>query len=158
MTKGVEKKVYPQWQWTVAKITVAICIPFTILFSYLAWNTNPPAPKPAAGSLEYETCSGNVDCASSRAMAAASVDCGSLIERYARYDFKWTNGTLESIFQGARWSERADIISRHGANRIIEFRGDKIKMQNGFGAFRTIRYECDYDPVADEVVDTRIFE
>ena len=35
----------------------------------------------------------------------------------------------------------------------VTYVGDKIKFQNGFGAWQFATYACDYDPIADDVLN-----
>ena len=105
-----EQKQYPDWQWKVAKIAWLIGLPIIGLLIYFGQSSSPSPAAPARGSVEYETCDGDVDCAQRRSMSSAVVDCATLIERTARYQARWTNGALEPIFQNAKWSERYDDV------------------------------------------------
>lgn len=68
---------------------------------------------------------------------AAGVACRSLVERLAKYDFEWTDGWLETKFPSYLTSTKAPYI--------LTVSGDKIKFQNGFGAWQRQSYYCDYD-------------
>ena len=67
----------------------------------------------------------------------AGVACRSLVERLAKYDFEWTDGWLETKFPSYLTSTKAPYI--------LTVSGDKIKFQNGFGAWQRQSYYCDYD-------------
>jgi len=84
--------------------------------------------------------------------------CAPEIEKFAKYDFRWTDGALDPKLPNGRWSQRYDIVEKYGEKRIIEFQGDLIQMQNGFGAYKTMNYECDFDPVDKRIVAVRVFE
>jgi hypothetical protein len=69
-------------------------------------------------------------------MFHAGVDCKPLIERHAKYSVKWTDGLLGGIF------------SKAGQNgNVISYYGDKVQLQNGFGAYATYSYKCNYNTV-----------
>lgn len=158
MNSNRKPKEYPAWQWKMAKIVWAIVLPIGAILLYLGSKNEPAPAGPKRGSLAYETCEGDIDCAQSRSMSDASVECAPQIERLARYQVRWTNEGLQPIFQRWRWSERYDIVQKYGQNRIIEYAGDTLQFQNGFGAFRRMAYECDYDPLADVVIAYRVNE
>jgi hypothetical protein len=65
------------------------------------------------------------------------VSCQELIEKKAKHAFEWTDGVLEPKMSHYRWKDR-----RHG---VVTFIGDKMRMQNGFGAWNPVTYECDFD-------------
>lgn len=73
--------------------------------------------------------------------------CQRAVEMLAKYDFKWTDGILEPKFSRYRWKSQKD--------GRVTYIGDKIKLQNGFGAWQNIIYECDYDPAIKKVTDVR---
>ena len=81
--------------------------------------------------------------------------CVHYIEKLARYDFEWTDGWLDYKFTHFRWKNQN--------KGIITFIGDKIKLQNGFGAWQHYTYACDYSPNKDadeigNVLDVRLRE
>ena len=39
---------------------------------------------------------------------------------------------------------------------ILTYIGDKIRFQNGFGAWQDMIYECDYDPSTKSAMDVRV--
>lgn len=41
-------------------------------------------------------------------------------------------------------------------NGIVTVIGDKIKFQNGFGAWSNMIYECDVNPATEAVLDVRV--
>jgi hypothetical protein len=86
----------------------------------------------------------------------ASRECRRAIEPKARYDFRWTDGLLESKLPRARWSTRHDIVQRFGPKRVIEYQGNALQLQNGFGAWARVTYECDFDPVTERLIDARL--
>lgn len=90
-------------------------------------------------------CKSDLQCWGNKHGIKASFACRPFVERLAKYQFEWTDGWLESKFSRFRWKNKA--------NGQITFVGDKIKFQNGFGAWQFATYSCDYDPIADVVLN-----
>ena len=77
--------------------------------------------------------------------------CRQSIEGMAKYDFKWTDGWLESKFSHFRW--------KNWDKQILSVSGDKIQLQNGFGGFIRHTYECDINlsnPDSPRAIDVRL--
>lgn len=68
-----------------------------------------------------------------------------LIERLAKFQFEWADGWLEPNFSHYRWADQE--------KGLVTYLGDKIKFQNGFGAWQHYVYSCDYDPASDSILD-----
>lgn len=102
----------------------------------------------AQQQAEQERCRTDLQCWGEKASTKGGYPCTQMIERMAKYDFEWTDGFLDLKFSHHRWS---DI--KAGTVTII---GDKIKMQNGFGAWTHMIYECDFNPLSDTVSDVRV--
>jgi len=162
-----QRKVYPKWQWRLVQIMGVIAVLIWGGGYYLSskYGVNPDRKLTAtelrqqqAQELARVTCDGDIQCAGSRSQGMAGLKCAPEIEKLAKYDVRWTDGITEPKMPNARWSERSDIVKRFGEQRIIEFHGDKIQMQNGFGAYRRVDYECDFDPLNDAVVAVRVYD
>ena len=83
-------------------------------------------------------CRQDLQCWGERHIVDATVTCEVLIERMAKYDYEWTNGFLERKLQRWRWEDRAV--------GTIAYTGNRVKFQNGFGAWQHMTYWCFYDP------------
>ena len=62
------------------------------------------------------------------------------------------------IFSGWIIGTRRNLsryCAKKGDCSMITYRGDKIKFQNGFGAWSWYIYECDYDLKNEKVIDVR---
>lgn len=70
-------------------------------------------------------------------MVGAGIRCKRPIESLAKYAHEWTDGMLEPKMSHYRWKDK-----KRG---IVTFLGDKLRFQNGFGAWQNVVYECDYD-------------
>lgn len=81
-------------------------------------------------------------------MPTAAAKCLPLIERQAKFDFEWTDGWIEPKFSRYRWRDQPT-----GA---LTYLGDRIKFQNGFGAWTHHTYECDFQPSNESVLDVRV--
>jgi hypothetical protein len=77
-------------------------------------------------------------------MANATAFCRAPIERLARYDFRWTDGMLGSKFTHFRWIDKEQ--------GHLQYQGDSIQFQNGFGAWQNHRYTCDFAPATRTVL------
>ncbi len=102
----------------------------------------------AARLAEEAACKSDLNCWGEKANIVAMFSCPRLIERMAKYDYEWTDGFLDVKFSHYRWK---DI-----ENGIVTVIGDKIKFQNGFGAWSPMIYQCDVDPVTKTVLDVRV--
>jgi hypothetical protein len=108
------------------------------------------AEEKAAEEQKVAGCRSDLECWGEKAWNVATFSCPSLIERMAKYDFEWTDGILEPKFSHYRWRDKD--------RGIVTVIGDKIKMQNGFGAWMHMTYECDVNPQAEAALDVRVRE
>jgi len=82
-------------------------------------------------------CRLDVNCWADKFSAEATIACGDMIERAAKYDFEWTNGWLTPRFPKHGWKDQEA--------GVIIYAGDEIKLQNGFGAWARYTYGCEFD-------------
>ncbi len=75
---------------------------------------------------------------------SAGTTCSREIPKLAKYDHKWTDGMFETKFAYYKKD-----VSSPGVLTVL---GDKIKFQNGFGAWKKMEYWCDYDTIRKTVV------
>lgn len=97
-----------------------------------------------------QTCRHDLECWGEKAYLVAAVSCPPTVERFAKYDVEWVDGVLEPKFSHYRWRDK-----REGVVTVL---GDKVKFQNGFGAWMRMTYECDVDPATKAVLDVRVHE
>jgi len=76
---------------------------------------------------------------------SAGMTCSRKIPKLAKYDHKWTDEMFE-----AKFSHYKSDISSPGVLTVL---GDKIKFQNGFGAWMKMEYWCKYDTQNRVVID-----
>ena len=76
---------------------------------------------------EEADCNAELKCIGEKTWSYASAYCPPYIERLAKNNFEWTDGWLDVKFSSYRWADES--------RRTITFLGDKIKYQNGFGAW-----------------------
>ncbi len=96
---------------------------------------------------EEAHCNKDLQCLGDKKSLAATIACDNYVENLAKYDFQWTDGFLEPKFSHFRWKDKQ--------NAVITYIGDRIKFQNGFGAWQFHIYECDFDTENDKVVGVR---
>lgn len=94
---------------------------------------------------EAVACRQSVSCYGDKYMAAAATYCPDQIERLAKWDHEWTDGMLELKFSHYRWKDQ-----KAG---IVDFIGDKLKMQNGFGAWQNVIYVCTFSTDPEVVLE-----
>ena len=98
--------------------------------------------------LSDAECMQDLQCWGDRKSIEATFKCQPAIERMAKYSFEWTDAMLEPKMSRFRWKDQAA--------GVVTFIGDKVKFQNGFGAWQAMIYECDYSPAAQLVLDVRL--
>lgn len=106
-----------------------------------------PKKTPEQIAAEEEACKKDLHCYGEDSVVGAGVYCAEYVEKLAKYSHEWTDGMLELKFSHYRWKDIDKGVITHV--------GDKIKFQNGFGAWENYIYECDYDPINKTVLDVR---
>lgn len=115
-------------------------------------GSSQPTTHPAAAKVaQDDTCKrDDLQCLGDKGVVGAGVYCKAPIERLAKHDVKWTDGTFETKFSRFRWKDKPA--------GIITYVGDKAQFQNGFGAFTPVIYECDMASDNKTVLDVRVSE
>jgi hypothetical protein len=142
-----------------ARVAVFLLIAFFAWAAYLASDRSSSIPGAAAESdrieqehaaaaeAEAKRCASELKCLGEKFDVESTVACRRLVERLAKNDFQWTDGWLEPKFSHYRWGDKA--------RGVVTYIGDKIKFQNGFGAWTFYTYECDFDTRNKKVTDVR---
>jgi hypothetical protein len=113
----------------------------------LAVQSAAQAHAEAVAAVEV-ACRADIQCWGERHLSDANMACREPVERLAQYQHEWTDGMLENKFYQWRWA--ADGAAD---GSIVSYFGDRLKMQNGFGAWAVVTYRCDYNFEAGTVVD-----
>ncbi len=100
-----------------------------------------------AADLDSDEDSTQSTTASRDAGSKGEGECKKAIESMARYDYDWTTGFLESAFY---------LTSDVNAEGRVTRWGNKVKFQNGFGAWSRGSYWCTYDLDTKRVVDVEV--
>lgn len=87
-------------------------------------------------------CRRDLQCWGDRQLVEAEIACRPLIERLALYDYEWTDGVFESKFDRWHWVDKK--------TGTLRYFGNKVKFQNGFGAWKHMDYICDYNPETEQ--------
>ena len=95
-----------------------------------------------------ENCKQDLSCWAEKHISYAGSYCDDQIQSRAQYEYKWENSWYENIFSHYKWKNKN--------NGILTYIGNKVKFQNGFGAFKTMHYECDFNPYTKEVLSVRL--
>lgn len=96
-----------------------------------------------------EPCREDIRCWAEDALIEASVACADAVQSVAKWDYEWTDTWTEPKFSRYRWKDKG--------TGVITYTGDKLKLQNGFGAWKRADYSCDYDPASKTVVGSSAF-
>lgn len=126
------------------------CAVIFLLFggvALLMWIFNLGNPPTATSTLSDAECRQTLQCWAEKHNATAAVRCRRPVEMLAKNSFEWTDGALEPKFSHYRWKNQA--------TGEVTYIGDKIKYQNGFGAWIFHTYECDLDASGEQVTDVR---
>ena len=95
-------------------------------------------------AAEERKCSLDLKCVAEKALLDASIKCASAVERLAKNNFEWIDSWLEQKF--SRYLGNKD-------NSVITYVGDRIKYQNGFGAWIISVYACEFDVKNNRVIN-----
>lgn len=111
---------------------------------------NPPLVNDSDGERgdDVAACKKQLGCWAEKKLIEATFACRPRIERMAQYQFEWTDGFFEQKMSHYRWQD-----PNAG---VVMYIGDKIKLQNGFGAWQYYTYFCDYDSTTKAVTDIRL--
>ena len=119
-----------------------------LLLTCLGIDDESPNKTPEQKRLADAACRQDLQCLGAKHSVAAALRCDDLVERQAKYSHEWTDGILEPKFSHYRWKDKAA--------GIVTYIGDKVRFQNGFGAWVNMVYECDLDTNTQMPVDVRV--
>ena len=88
-------------------------------------------------------CRQNLKCWAHKNQPDAYLACVPRIQAGAKYTYEWTDGALGSKFPQHAWEDKEV--------GTVAYYGNKIRFQNGFGAWQNITYKCSYNPDAKTV-------
>lgn len=95
-------------------------------------------------SPDMESCGSDDECLAIEVLEDANRLCSEKIERLASYSFKWTDSFLNPL-------ERFSIYVFSQKKTRVNYYGDSLKFQNGFGAWYNMKYACTFD-IGDRAV------
>jgi hypothetical protein len=98
--------------------------------------------------IEYERCKTDLRCWGEKHSGDAILAGKPHIERHAKYDFEWTDGWIEPKLSHFQWLD----FKKH----TLVYYGDKIKLQNGFGAWQIYTYTVQYDPINKKLLGVSV--
>ena len=129
---------------------VVLAVVLFIAYPFVKGRDRPAAPPTAAAvtaaATQEQQCDADAKCFAERHAGDAVGPCRRSVERLAQYDFEWIVGQKFSVYE------------RHTDNpQIITYSGDKIKFQNGFGAWQVMTYDCDYDVASGKAIEARAY-
>jgi hypothetical protein len=90
------------------------------------------------GAQQTLLCRHDLNCTLGGKIQDAVAQCQSAVESHSRWNFRWSAG--RSPFAGYRWNPKAPV-----EKGLVDFYGDRLELQNGFGAWMNYQYVCTYD-------------
>lgn len=133
------------------------CLPTTIVIIATLWlvgkcsssGTTPSAPAagpaaPVAAVDAEANCRKDLKCWGDKHNAMATVRCTAAVEREAKHQAEWTDDWTEVKFPRFGWADQD--------KGTLNYLGDKVKFQNGFGAWTNMIYSCTYDPSTEKAL------
>lgn len=102
-----------------------------------AWGVPTDAERKDGREL---ACRQDLECWGKQHQIDVEVLCTMAVESQARFDVEWTDGFLELKFDRWRWDDRS--------TGTLAYTGNKVKFQNGFGAWQPVTYWCHFDPAS----------
>jgi len=126
----------------------ATAIFWILAFGFFFWfvhsfRTHDEANSQAADAATATACAGDIKCSGDKFYATAESECRGLLSARAKEIAKWDfklgeEGMLgRMLLLNYRWAD--------GSKKQIIYSGDRAKFQNGFGAWKTVGYECLFD-------------
>ena len=182
--ESAPRRGYPWWGWVIAFLTlwplapmlVGVAVPqtrkylgapgviiasivlgigFVVVVVVASPDTETGGQAPVAPAVptpnlsKDEACLMDADCIRDKTswLSRAGFFCSPHIEDQAAYSHEWTDGFIEPKF--------SRFVARPDRNAVHYF-GDKLKFQNGFGAWQRMSYSCLYDPINERVLDVNV--
>lgn len=135
--------------FTTALLAAGAFVVLLVIVSLFSSDTSPSrgTSDSASARLSDSQCREDLKCWGERHMVAANVACRRPVESLAKYSARWTDGVLDLKFSHYRWKDKTA--------GVLTFIGDRLELQNGFGAWQPHVYECDYDPTLKTVLAAR---
>jgi len=94
-------------------------------------------------------CQKSLPCMADQELGWTKVSCKQAIEAKAVYQVKWTDGMFHPLFSEVLDSGTSGEIS-------IGYAGDRAQIQNQFGAFANMTYQCWWNPRTQKVTDVEL--
>jgi hypothetical protein len=108
------------------------------------------AERAVADAKKEAECRQDLQCWGDKHLIAAGVWCRDKIEKLAKYQAEWTDRWYEQKFSRFRWADRT--------KGTLVYTGDKVKFQNGFGAWSPMTYSCEFDPLEKKILNVNAWE
>lgn len=131
---------------TAARIVGAIPGVLTLLtlayFLHMCSAPRPKPPPPPPSPAAVAACRADIKCAGEGHALDASIACRRALEARANYAARWPDDLPTWTY--SEWQDET--------KRAIVYLGDRLQLQNGFGAWQNHIYSCTYDPDAKRVI------
>ena len=80
----------------------------------------------------------------------ADIFCAEQVEARSRFSARWTDSFLENKFPVGQWQKET------ASEKIVLYMGDKIEIQNRFGAWQPHLYECLVDVRREKILSVNV--
>jgi len=131
---GVDKPVPANPKEVMAGCLSIIGVIATAIF-LLSQCSSGDGKQDSKKAAEEKCAEDDLQCLGNKGIVAAGIYCPKEIEKLAKYNVKWTDGSFEVKFSRFKWLDK-----KLG---VITYMGDKAQFQTGFGAYQAVTYECD---------------
>jgi hypothetical protein len=147
-SKSRERPMRTKYPSRTAISTILVGFMFAIFIIMLAGCRNSENANDSKGNaISDNLCRTDLRCWAGKNINSAIL-CREPIEKLTRFDFKWDDKFLEGKFSHFRWHNKAA--------GTVTYLGDKLLLQNKFGAYERMIYECDYDPIGETPLAVRM--
>ncbi len=137
-------------KWPVVRAEVIIG--WVIMLCLIAFVLLPGSDEPTAAeqteTVEQGECSLDIECWANFNFEKAKLACTPLIESQTPFSFRWTDGNFSQRFDKAVWLD--------SASGQMTYLGDEMEIQNEYGAWLQVVYECDYSAFSNRAMAARL--
>ena len=128
-------------------VLIAVAIGIAMAMMNSGGQDGPSAARiEAEKAAAAERCRQDIQCIGEKLGADASIHCTPPIEKKVGQPVEWTNAAKKAAFDRIRWKEPGQVLT------LV---GDQLRLQNRFGAWENLIYECDLDVRTSEPVAVR---
>jgi hypothetical protein len=107
-----------------------------------------PAFKTPVSTAPVLACRQDLQCWADKAQTWAETYCEAPVEHLSKTASRWTSDFTHPRFSQYTWANKE--------NGTLNFVGDRLEIQNQSGAFEAYRYNCEFDPANNKVLNVSV--